>query len=344
MADKWDWYRAAIAAKNSGKDLPPVSDGVAHFGFFYQKASRDGGRIPVCIFADKNGDMVARSGTRDEHRIEDAANKWSWIAGNPVERAEYVYAWEEGKWPDGTPTTAPKLPAGSNAPTDPFQRLQYEVDDKMSEAKAFLERMAKGMASKVDADMARNIQAGLLTHIKTADVMHKTEKQPHLDAGKAVDDKYRFRETVKGIADRLRTIFENFMRAEEAKARAEADRKHREAVATALAERERIEADRRKKMADDPVAALTEDEPEMPLIPTAPEPVKINVGGGVGRAAGLKSEWHPEIIDYEATVHHYRLHPDVQAAVEKIVARTTKTDKSATNIPGVKVTEVRKAA
>jgi hypothetical protein len=134
------------------------------------------------------------------------------------------------------------------------------------------------------------------------------------------------------------------MRAEEAKARAEADRKHREAVATAVAERERIESERAKLRRDDPIAAFTSDEPELPDVPTAPEPVKINVGGGVGRAAGLKSEWHPEIVDYEATVNHYRNHPDVRAAVEKIVSRTTKTDKSETKIPGVKVTEVRKAA
>jgi len=344
MSDQWDWYKAAIKAKNAGKDLPPVSDGKPEVGFFYAKASRAGGRVPVCIYRDSNGDLVARSGTRAEHRMEDAAGKWSWVAGNPIERDSYVHAWEEGVWPDGTPTTAPALPAGSNLPTDPFERLNAEVNDKIADAKALIERLAKSTATKTDADMARNIQASLLGHVKTADAMHKAEKQPHLDACREVDDKFRFRETVKDWGARLRTVFENWMRAEEAKARAEAEKKHREELAKAQVERERIEAERKKKLADDPVAALTEDEPELPELPLAPEPVKINVGGGVGRAAGLKSEWIGQIVDYEATVKHYRNHPDVKAVIDKLVARAVKADKSEAKIPGVTVKESRRAA
>ena len=344
MSDQWAWYKAAVAAKNSGKDLPPVSDGDPQWGFFWRKASRDGGRIPVCIYRDGNGDLVARSGIKAEYRTEDAGAVWTWVAGNPCARDAYVFAWDNGKWPDGTPTTAPSLPSGSNLPSDPFERLMAEVDDKVADAKALIERLAKSTATKTDADMARNIQASLLGHVKTADAMHKAEKQPHLDACREVDDKFRFRETVKDWGARLRTIFENWMRAEEAKARAEAEKKHREELAKAQAERERIEAERAKKLADDPVAALTEDEPELPELPLAPQPVKINVGGGVGRAAGLKSDWIGEIVDYESTVKHYRNHPDVKAVIEKLVARAVKADKSEAKIPGVTVKESRRAA
>jgi hypothetical protein len=344
MSDQWAWYKAAIAAKNSGKDLPPVSDGKPEVGFYYAKASRAGGRIPVRIALDKNGDIVAVTGVKAEYRIEDAAGKWSWVAGNPIERDSYVHAWEQGVWPDGTPTTAPALPSGSNLPSDPFERLMAEVDDKVADAKALIDRLAKSTTTKTDADMARNIQAALLGHVKTADAMHKAEKQPHLDACREVDDKFRFRETVKDWGARLRTVFENWMRAEEAKARAEAEKKHREELAKAQAERERIEAERKKKLADDPVAALTDDEPEMPELPLAPEPIKINAGGGVGRAAGLKTVYVGEIVDYEATIKHYRNHPDVRAVIEKLVARAVKSDKTEANIPGVKVTEDRRAA
>lgn len=347
MAKDGEWYRAALAAKNAGKPLPAVSDGDPQAGLFFKKASREGGRIPVRIQRDNNGDLTAIVGTKAEHRIEDAGGAWTWIAENPVEKDAYVFAWEQGKWPDGTPTTAlasSSPPAGHNLPEDPFERLQAEIDDKIENAKALIDRLAKSTVTKTDADMARNIQGGLLAHLKAADAMHKLEKQPHLDACREVDDKFRFRETVKEVAGRLRTIFENWMRAEEAKARAEAERKHREELAKAQAERERIEAERRKKLEDDPVAALTEDEPELPELPLAPEPVKVNVGGGVGRAAGLKTVFVGEIIDYEATVHHYRMYPDVKAVIDKLVKAEVRLHKGEAKIPGVKVKEDRRAA
>lgn len=345
-ADDWTWYRAAIAAKNAGKPLPPVSDGAPQFGFFYAKASKAGGRVPVCIFRDSNGDLVARSGTKEQHRIEDAGRRWTWVASSPCERDEYVFAWTNGKWPDGTPTTAIDAPPamGDNLPSDPFERLMAEIDDKMAEAKALLTRLEGKPADKTAADTARNIQAALLTHGRTADGMHKAEKQPWIDGGKVVDDKFRFRDAVKDVAGRLRTVFENWMRAEEAKARAEAERKFQAERAAAEAERQRIEAERARKLADDPVAALTEAAPELPPIPTAPEPVKVNAGGGVGRAAGLKDVYLWEVVDYEATVHHYRNNGKIREAIEKLVAGDVKLHKADTKIPGVLVKKDRRAA
>ena len=201
MADDWAWYRAALAAKNAGKPLPDVSENNPQWGFFWSKASRAGGRVPVCIFRDANGDLVARSGTKDEHRIEDAGRRWAWVAKSPVERDEYVHAWNTGTWPDGTPTTAVDGPAtkDDNLPSDPFDRLMAEVTDKMADAKALLSRLEGKPADKTAADTARNIQAALLTHGRTADTMHKAEKQPWIDGGKAIDDKFRFRTAVEEI-------------------------------------------------------------------------------------------------------------------------------------------------
>tara|TARA_R110000868_G_scaffold109725_2_gene297993 strand:+ start:1654 stop:2691 length:1038 start_codon:yes stop_codon:yes gene_type:complete len=345
MSDPWDWYRAAIVAKRAGQPLPPVHEGKPEFGFFWAKASKAGGRIPVCIYAGGNGEIVARWGTKAEHRFEsDAAAKWSWIADSVTDRDSYTHAWTQGVWPDGTPTTAPALPAGSNQITDPFERLMAEVDDKVEQAEILFGKLGLATADKNGADMARNIQAGLLALAKTADTMHKAEKQPHLDAGKVVDDKFRFRDTLKGVAGRLRNVFENWMRAEEQRARTEANRKHREEMEKAQAERARIEAERAKLMADDPIAALTSDEPELPDLPIAPEPVKVNAGGGVGRAAGLKTVWTPEVIDYEATLKHFSKHPTIKAAIEKLVAGEARLHKEATAIPGVQMKEERRAA
>jgi hypothetical protein len=332
-----------MAAKASGKPGPAINADSPQFGFYWAKASKDGGRIPVCIYRDGNGDLVARSGTRAEHRIEDAASRWTWVAGNPVDRDTYTFAWTEGKWPDGTPTTAPALPAGSNLPTDPFERLLAEVDDKMASAAAFLSDAA-ATPDKTRADRARNLQAELLALTKQADALHRTEKQPILDQAKAVDERFRFRDAIKDAATRLRTVFENILKAEEARAREEARKRHEEELRRAEAERQRILAERQRQMQDDPIAAMTEPVLELPTIPAAPEPVKVQAGGGIGRAAGLKTVYEPEITDYRATLAHYQDHPDVRAAVEKLVKAETRLHKAATNIPGVTVRTERRAA
>ena len=300
----------------------------------------------MCIFRDANGDLVARSGTKDEHRIEDAGRRWAWVAKSPVDRDEYVHAWNTGTWPDGTPTTAVDGPAtkDDNLPSDHFDRLMAEVTDKMADAKALLAKLESKPADKMAADTARNIQAALLTHGRTADTMHKAEKQPWIDGGKVVDDKFRFRDAVKDVAGRLRNVFENWMRAEEAKARAEAERKFNEQRAAAEAERQRLEAERAKLKADDPIAYHTSDPEPLPELPLAPEPVRVNAGGGVGRAAGLKDVFVFEVVDYEACVHHYRNNSKVREAIERLVAGDVKTHKADARIPGVVVKKDRRAA
>ena len=346
MADQWTWYRAAIAAKNEGKPLPPIKTDQPECGVFWRKASKAGGRIPVLINLDGNGELYARCGTRETHRLEDAARVWSWCAENVTDRDSYKHAWETGTWPDGTPTTAMDggpAPAGDNLPADPYEALKLQVDDKLASAQSFLED-ARAKPDKTRADMARNIQSELLALNKTANNMHVTEKAPHLAACREVDDKFRFRDTVTTICARLRTVFENIAKRLEAEANEAARREHERKVREAEEERQRLEAERKKKVEDDPVAALTEDAPELPMLPLAPEPVKVQVGGGIGRAAGLKTVWVPEIIDYEATLKHYSKHPDVKAVIEKLVNAETRLNKETTSIPGVNIKKDRKAA
>lgn len=345
MADQWTWYRAAIEAKHAGKDLPPVSDGKPEWGFFYAKASRAGGRVPVCIYADKNGDLVARSGTKENHQFEDAARRWAWVAGNPVARDDYVFAWNQEKWPDGTPTTAVEAaPAmGDNLPTDPFERLLAEVTDKTASATAFLNDAAAA-PDKPRADKARNLQAELLALNKSANTMHETEKEPHLKAGRAVDAKFKFRATVEDICVRLRKVFENIMKAEEARQIAEAERKFQAERAAAEKERKRIEADRAKLREDDPITYHTSDPEPLPELPLAPEPVKVNAGGGIGRAAGLKDVYTGEIVDYTACLKHYGNNLKVREIIEKLVAADVKLHKMDARIPGVNVKRDRRAA
>lgn len=345
MSDQWSFWRAALRGERV-----EIRDGVVESGFYWAKASKSGGRKPVAVWRDKAGTFRCRVGAKadaQEIDADKAGERWTWFAANPVTREDYTAAYETGTWPDGTPTVAPALVAGSNLPTDPWQRFQAEVDDVLEKAGAFLKSSGAGTAGQIDktkADMARNIQAQALALVKSADAMHKSEKQPHLDACREVDDKFRFREYLKSAANALRSVFESFMRAEEARMKVEQERAWKAEQERIAVERAKIEAEQATRMADDPIAALTSPEPELPELPPPPPPIKVNVGGGVGRAAGLRTEWVGVVTDYKATLAHFAEHEDVKALIEKLVARAVKAGKGQTKIPGVEVRQDRRAA
>lgn len=342
-SDQWAWYKAAMAG-----DAPALSDdGTVRSGFFWSKASRGGGRIPVAIWTDVNGEIKCRYGTRDKHQylVEGKMlERWPWIQSNPVSRDNYKVAYETGTWPDGTPTVAPDVAkAGSNLPTDPFERLQAEIADKIASAEKWMKDHPEAK-SQTEADYATNLHREINALIKQADTMFTTEKAPHLAAAKAVDEKFRFRDGMKAVGVRLKSIFERFMVKKEAEERRKQQEKYEaERRATELA-RQEAEKAYQKRLADDPIAALTSPEPELPELPVAPAPVKVQSGGGIGRAAGLKSVWVGQIEDVDAVFQHFKEVPAVIDALQKLVDATVRTHKGAAKIPGVKVSEERRAA
>ena len=342
MVDQWTWYRAAIAGEK-----PDVSADQVQSGFFFTKASKAGGRVPVAIWRTADGAFKCRVGTVASPRMineAEAAKKWVYVADNVSTRAAYLSAYETGTWPCGTPTAAPDVArAGSNLPTDPFERLQAEIADKMASAEAWMKAHPEAK-TKTEADYATNLQRELNALMKQADEMHGAEKAPLLAATRAVDERFRFRDKIKGVGATLKSIFERFMVAQEHIARKAAQTKFE--VEKRAAEIARAEAEKqfKKRLSDDPISALTEQAPDMPDIPIAPEPVKIQSGGGIGRAAGLKSVWVPVFTDRKACLAHYAEHPDVWAAIDKLARAETKLNKDATRIPGIEPKEERRAA
>jgi hypothetical protein len=174
--------------------------------------------------------------------------------------------------------------------------------------------------------------------------MHGAEKAPVLEQGRVVDARYRFRDALTDWAGRLRDVFEQFLRAEERRQQEVRDRAYREQLAAAEAERARIEAERAEKLKDDPAAALTDPEPELPPLPPPPEPVKVQSGGGRGRKAGLKDDWDIAITDYKLAALQVIEDPDISIMVGKVLLRRVRAAKGKIEIPGVKISKVRKAA
>jgi hypothetical protein len=182
----------------------------------------------------------------------------------------------------------------------------------------------------------------LLALNRRADVLHKDEKAPVLERERAIDDKYRFRETVAAFVKKLKLFSGNFLRAEEAREKAEAARRFHEEQARVAAERARIEAERTKQKEDEPVAFHTSPEPEMPELPVAPEPVKVTGGGGFGRRAGLTSVWVATLSNVDTALAHYRDNAKVLELIQKLANADVKTGKR--SIPGFEITEERRRA
>lgn len=311
----------------------PLHENAPQPGFYRYRRHRTARWEPCAIWL-KDGELVCRiSG-----QMEDPYSIWTYVADNKVDKAAAKFAFENGRWPD-----EPEEPLRSNLPDDPFEALKAEIDDKVAQAEDYLAKHTE-IKSQETCNLFRNIQAQLLALNKRADGMHEVEKRPILEAQRSCDDKFRFRATVKVVTERLRSRFEAFMKAEERRLKEEAEAKFRAEQERVAAERKRIAGELAKKLADDPVAALTETLPELPLAPIAPEQVKVSAGGGFGRKAGLKTVWIPQIEDYHAALMHFENHPDIRSELERLVNHAVRDSKGSAKIPGVKVTEDRRAA
>ena len=328
-AKEYEFWRVALRGKKQ-----PVHESNPQCGFYKRRLVKDGPWLPIAFWRNKDDQIVCGF----EGKLVDPIEHWTFAAKYPVSEASYRYYIRNGHWLDEAPQT-PR----SNMPSDPFEALTLEIQDKLEQAQNWLKTAPKA-PTETDANMARNMQAALLQLNKRADAMHKAEKQPHLDAGRAVDAKFEFRKLVATVADRLRDVFTAFMKAEEVRARAEAQKKFEEERQKAQEERNAAEKERERLEREDPALALiTEPEP-LPELPLAPEPVKIQVGGGIGRKAGLKTVYIGRILDWQKVIQHFSGHQQIRDLLQKLVDADVRLNKVQCSIPGVEVVEERVAA
>lgn len=325
MTDEFEFWRNALSGCIG--DIHPDDP---QPGYYKTRLERNGPFIPVAIWR-KDGNLVCRVGRtmRDPHDI------WTWCAKSPVKKEDAKHAFETGIWPGDVPRDVPQ--SGHNAGT---LSLEDEINDAAELALAWLEK--NGIKDKTASDMAANWRAKLLDLGKRADKDREAEKAPHLAASRAVDAKYKpWIERAQSAANRLRDALTVWMRAEEAKLEAERRKKYEAELKAAEATRLRAEAAREKLMADDPIAALTSPEPDIPELPLAPEAVKIQAGGQRGRKAGLRTVTRYVVTDYDAAYAAVRDHDDVRAAIEKVAAARAKTG---VVVPGVEAISEKVAA
>lgn len=314
MTDIWQWWRDALDGKEQAIDAD-----TPQCGFFKIRDGKDGPWLPVMIRMD--GDTmrcrVADDSSADPHKI------WTWCAKNPISKEDAKVAFETGNFPGDAPASI-----GDNSGD---LSLAEQIKDYASQALAWLRKA--GIKDAATKDRAANYRAELLRLSKEADAQRVAEKKPHDDAAKAVQAKWKpLTDEADAAAEELREALTAFMTAEKRAAEKAAREKYEAEQRAAAAARAEVEAQRAKLMRDDPIAALTSPEPELPPAPSPPEPVKIQAGGQRGRKTGLREVTRYVVTDHKAALAFFADGEHVRDFIQSLAEKACK---AGVAVPGV---------
>ncbi len=324
MSDVWQFWRNALEGKSQ-----PVGPDHPQCGFYKMRDGKDGPWLPVMIRFDDEGVLRARVG---DNSGVDPLKIWTYCADRPISKEDAAHAFKTGSFPGDAPAAI-----GDNSGD---LSLAEKILDYASQALGWLRK--SGIKDAKSKDLAANYRTELLRLRKEADTQRVAEKKPHDEAAKQVQAKWLpLIEGADDAANELRDALTKFMREEEAKLRAEQAAKWEAERRAAELARAEIEAQRAKQFADDPIAALTSDEPEMPMVPVMPEPVKVQAGGQRGRKTGLREVTRYVVTDHAKALAFFADSEDVKELIGKLAERACK---AGVAVPGTEKTVEKVAA
>lgn len=237
------------------------------------------------------------------------------------------------------------MPAGiGHNLASPFDLSFEEIDGLFTEAKNWLD--SKGVNSQADADGVSKLLDAARQAAKTADDARKAEKKPHDEAGKAVQERWR---PILDKADLVATT---------CKAALKPYLEKLEAEKLAIAEAARREAKEKMKIAATAVRKAHENEGNLAERETAEimlasaqrsevaakraEKDKAQAKGG-SRAVGLRSTWHPVLVDGLAAARNYWQTRRPEMETYFLSLAETDVRAGARQIPGFDVIEEKSA-
>lgn len=311
VKDQYEFWRRRLA----GEELP-IHDGEYQPGF-YRLKTKDGTSHAVAYWFAKDGTIRCRIGTKDVNE-QTAAERWMWASKHPITHELYKEIIAGGHWPDQHEAVT----RSNNAPPDDsLEGLQAAIDDLAREAETLIK--GGGAKSQDAADRASDL-ANRLSGLQTkADTQRKIEKQPHLDAERAVDDKWRPVITAGDVYKRLKAaVVEPFLKAaRDAKLKAEAEARAKAAEAARSGDAAKVEEAQRA------VAAAE----------------ATSVGAGTrGRKVGLRAA--PAIVTITDRAKLLEYFADRQEITDALQTMAEKAVKAGVTPPGVSIEKDSKAA
>ena len=325
MTDIWQFWRDALAGKEQTIDADSPQ-----CGFYKIRDGKDGPWLPVMIRMD-GSEMRCRVG---DNSNADPFKIWTWCAARPISKEDAKHAFETGSFPGDAPTI------GDNSGE---VSLVEQLRDYVAGTIAWLK--GRKIEDKATADQAANRRAEVLRLKGLVEKEWDAKALPHDTAIKALKSEYDAPvKDAEAVNKALREAATAYARAEEKRLQDEQNAKHEAERKTAADAAKAIIEARAKQMRDDPIAAHTSPEPELPMAPPPPAPVKVSLGGQVGKVSGLRSYWEAEVTDYAAALQYYAQHPDMIALVQKLSKADAKASKGSITVPGVRFYEDRRVA
>lgn len=324
----WAWWQAALEG-----NIGPMHEGQPEQGY-YRTRFKGGQWEPVALWFE-NGEWHAMRG----ERMVDPADTWNFCRTHPVSYEAYQKAIEGAGWDDEPP--APSI--GHNLPADPFDALKLEYEAEKEQAEAFMRTPIK---TQDQADKAAIWSKRLATIAKKATDQHKVEKQPSLDEGRRVDDKWRgLKEDPAELSKKLKRHMDAYLqeqarieRERQEAARREEERLRREAEE---ASRKAAEADHQSEV-ERQAAIDRARQLEQEAAAKAKEAEAKNASAGrTGARVSLRTFVEPNITDYDALLMALKDRPEIREVVESLAKRAAK---SGVSLPGMEIIEVQRAA
>lgn len=323
-APTYDYWQNALAG-----NFGPVHEGDPQPGFYRRRLVRNGPFVPVAIWNDGNA-MLAKV----SNDMVDAADLWSWVCDKPITHEEYNRVMAGGSWSDEPKVSAP---ATGNMPSDPFEALTVEWQ---GEKEVGEEILSKPITTQDQANQAAVYTKRVAGVAKKATDHHKVEKQPHLDAGRTVDDKWRdLKEEPVDMGKRVKRHMDAFL--------LDQQRKERERQEAARREEERLrreaeEAARQASQADDGAAKAEAERLQKEADAKAKEAEARNAQAGrTGAKVSLRSFVSGQITDFDALLMALKDRPEIQELVQTLANRAAK---SGVELPGMCIVTEQRAA
>lgn len=324
----WHWWQEALAGR-----FGPIHDSDPQQGY-YRTRFKDKPWEPVAIWLD-DGKWRAMRGDREV----DAGEIWSFACRNPISYEAYQKAIDGAGWDDEP--EAPKI--GHNLPSDPFEALQVEFAAEREQAEAFLKLPIK---TQSDADRAAVWSKRLSTIAKKATDLHKVEKQPALDEGRRIDDKWRtLKEDPADLVKRLKRHLDEFLREQQRlemerqrRAREEADRIQREAEAARIAAEK---ASAKNDNSADEAAAEADRLAQQAAQAERDAQARNASAGRTGAKVALRTFVYAEITNYDALLMALKDRSEIREVVESLANRAAR---SGVELAGMAIKSEQRAA
>ena len=185
----YDWYFKALGVAGDCGELSRdqlkalgISEGNPQPGFYRKRHFKDGPFVPVAIWSQDGGMVALVNGD-----VADPSDIWSFCARNPIGEATYHAILGGAPWPDADPVVADQI-AGAGHNSDVVDEAEM-LRDQIEAAKTGAAAYAKITDDETSAK-AQSLRSRLLELKGEAEKKHKKEKEPHLEAGRAVDKKW----------------------------------------------------------------------------------------------------------------------------------------------------------